>query len=80
MNEFAIKQLAAAVMLQAAKDYINATKDKKKKEILRDLKSGWMQTLSNGQSLIIAEQLEKHPEEIKRRIKNADLPTVYPRS
>ena len=75
MYEHDIRQLAAAVMLQAVKDYVEATKGGKIM-ILHDLRSGWMQTLSNGQSLIIAEQLEKHPDEIKRRIKNVDLSSI----
>ena len=75
MYEHDINQLAAAVMLQAVKDYVEATKSGKIM-ILHDLRSGWMQTLSNGQSLIIAEQLEKHPDEIKRRIENVNLSAV----
>ena len=69
MNEFAIRQLAAAVMLQAVKDYFDETySQKKRKRIPQELRSRWMQDLTNGFSLIVVEQLELHPEEIRARI------------
>lgn len=69
MNEFAIRQLAAAVMLQAVEDYFGKKATPKKRQaILKDLRSRWMQDLSNGNSLIIAEQLELHPNEIAERV------------
>lgn len=71
MTEYAIKQLAAAVELQAVKDYFRKrTTPEKRKIILKDLRSAWMQEFTNGNSLIIAEQLEFHPDEIKARIFN----------
>ena len=69
MNEFAIRQLAAAVMLQAVKDYFDETySQKKRKRIPQELRSRWMQDFTNGFSLIVVEQLELHPEEIRARI------------
>lgn len=67
MNDFAIRQLAAAVTLQAVKDFCNGS-DKKKVKILKDLHSRWMQDFTNGHSLIVAEQLELHPDEIRARV------------
>ena len=66
MNE--IKQLAAAIMLQAAKDYFN-TSENGKKVIIDDLHSEWMLFLTDGQSKIISEKLLSDPEGIKTRIK-----------
>lgn len=73
------KNLVAAIMLQAVKDYFVKRKYdtekkteamfiKKRKMILKDLRSDYMDTLSNGTSLIVAEQLEKHPKEIRARL------------
>ena len=62
------KNLLAAIMLQATKDYVYGTEDQQK-QVLRDLRSDYMTALSDGQSAIIAEQLEKHPEDIKTRLR-----------
>ena len=79
MTDYAIRQLASAIILQAVRDYfikkeyktVKKTEemfDKKRKEIIKDLRSAYMDMLSNGQSIIVAEQLEKHPEEIAVRL------------
>lgn len=69
MTEYAIRQLAAAVELRAVKDYFNKkSTPEKRKVILKDLRSCWMQELTNGNSLVVAEKLEFHPNEIKTRI------------
>jgi hypothetical protein len=68
LNE-CIRQLAAAVELQAVKDFFDETYPQKKRErIPRELRSSWMQNLTNGFSIVVAEQLELHPEEIRARI------------
>ena len=67
MNDQAIKSLAAAVMLQAVKDYFKMAQSKRA-EIIKDLRSRWMQDLSGGMSLVVAEQLLKHPAEIRARV------------
>lgn len=67
MNDFAIRQLAAAVTLQAVKDFFNSS-TKKKKLILKDLRSAWMQAFTNGTSVNVANELEKHPEVIRERL------------
>lgn len=79
MTDYAIRQLASAIILQAVRDYfikkeyktVKKTEemfDKKRKEIIKDLRSAYMDMLSNGQSVLVAEQLEKHPEEIAVRL------------
>ena len=70
MNDHAIRQLAAAVMLRAVKDYFGKkSTPKRRTEILKDLRSGWMRFFTNGTSANVAEQLEKHPKEIRARMK-----------
>lgn len=80
MNDASIRNLACAIVLQAVRDYF--TKEeyktekktesmfaKKRKTILKDLRSPYMEMLSNGTSVVVAEQLEKHPEEIVARMR-----------
>ena len=72
MIESGIKCLASAVMLQATKDYFAyGANEAKRKTILKELRSNWMIFLTDSVSLVIAERLEKHPEEIKERLKHA---------
>ena len=68
MNDHAIRQLACAVTLQAVQDYFNSASEKKQL-ILKDLRSSWMNSFTNGTSIVVAEQLEKHPEEIRERLR-----------
>lgn len=68
MTDHAIRQLAAAVMLQAVKDYFQSS-SAKKQLILKDLRSTWMRTFTDGTSVNVAEQLEKRPEEIRARLR-----------
>lgn len=70
MTEYAIRNLAAATILQAVRDYLRSdASDAKRKVILKDLRSPWMNWFTNGTSLNVAEQLEKHPEEIRARLR-----------
>lgn len=62
------KNLVAAIMLQAVRDYVDGT-EKKRKQILKDLRSPYMRTLSDDQSIIIANQLELHPDDIAKRLR-----------
>jgi hypothetical protein len=62
------KNLLAAILLQATKDYVYGTEDQQK-QILRDLRSDYMTALSDDQSVIIAEQLERNPQAIKERLR-----------
>ena len=68
MNDYAIRQLAAAVTLQAVKDFFHSS-EKKKKIILKDLRSAWMLLLTDGTSKNVADELEKNPEEIWERLR-----------
>ena len=70
MNNFGLRQLVCAIILQAVKDYCaQNTTDKKKSAILMDLRSPYMDQISNGTSVIVAEQLELRPTEIAKRLK-----------
>lgn len=71
MNMDGVRQLAAAVTMQAVKDYVNGT-EKVRKEILKDLRSGWMVSLTsclkNCNSTNVAEQLEFHLDEVMKNM------------
>lgn len=69
MTEESIRRLAAAVTMQAVRDYFKTKSEKSRKTILKDLRSSWMDMLTNGTSINVAEQLEKHPAEIKERLR-----------
>lgn len=71
MDDNAIRNLAAAITLQAVRDYLSGS-TKKKQEILADLRSPYMDLLTNGTAPIVAEHLEKHPEEIRKRLRSYD--------
>ena len=68
MQEHAIRSLAAATILQAVKDYFRGN-PKSRQQILKDLRSNWMDSFTNGMSVIVADKLERNPEEIARRMK-----------
>ena len=63
-----IKELASAIMLQAVKDYCRCDAPLRRKVILKDLRSSWMVTISDGESIIVAERLELYLDEIKARV------------
>ena len=80
MMDANIRNLACAITMQAVRDYFTKreckTKEKteelfakKRKAILKDLRSTWMKTITDGMSLIVAEQLELHPDEIAERLR-----------
>ena len=70
MNDNAIRQLAAATMLRAVKDYFGKkSTPKRRTEILKDLRSAWMRFFTNGTSANVAEQLEKNPKAIRARLR-----------
>jgi hypothetical protein len=60
------RQLGYAVALKAAKDFFKTASKKKKEEILKDLKSSWMDFITNGISVILAEKLETSPSTVER--------------
>ena len=63
-----IKNLAAAVLLQAARDYCYGS-EKQKQAVIKDLNSPWMDFLTQGQAKVVAQELERHPDEIKERLR-----------
>jgi hypothetical protein len=66
------RQLIASVLLQGVRDYCKADDEPKRKAILKELRSSHMDFVSNGMSIITAEQLEKNCEAIKTRITNEE--------
>ena len=73
MNDVNIRQLACAITMQAVRDYFRSS-TANKAVILKDLRSPYMDMLTKGLSLTVAEQLELHPEEIRDRLyKNREI-------
>ena len=74
MKDTAIRNLACAVMMQAVRDFCKSHENSKERTaILKDLRSNWMDLLTDGMSITVAKQLELHPDEIAERIrKNKD--------
>ena len=63
------RQLVAAVLLQAARDYCKDDSERKRSEIIKSLRSPYMDFMSNGMSIVVADQLKLHPDEISERLK-----------
>lgn len=63
------QQLGYRVVWQACKDYFRSSKAKKQ-QILKELKSSWMDWWTNGLSVKVAEKLQTNAEEIRSRIFN----------
>ena len=73
MSDANVRNLACAITMQAVKDYFESgVTPKKKQTILRELRAPWMDFITKGLSVVVAEQLEKHPKEIKARIKKIE--------
>jgi hypothetical protein len=83
MTDKNIHNLACAIILQAVRDYFHKEKyftkektekmfAKKRKAILKDLRSKRMDFLSGGLSVVVAEKLEKNPKEIRARLRRYD--------
>ena len=68
----AIRNLGAAVLLQATKDYV-AGSEKTQRAILKDLRSPWLILLTDGMSETVARKLENNAEEISKRL-NMTIP------
>ena len=66
------RQLVAAIMLNATRDYCRTDSEATRNAILKDLRSYYMDFISNGMSVIVANQLEKDYEAIKARIMNEE--------
>jgi hypothetical protein len=65
------KQLGAAIVLQAVKDYFKADDDMKRC-IIKELKSEYLYQFAGRTSFVVAEALEKNPKEIAARLKMYD--------
>lgn len=70
MTDAQSRELACAITMQAVRDYFAPkVTEKKRKEILKDLRSKWMDFITSGTSIAIADKLEKNPEEIAERLR-----------
>ena len=65
------KQLGYAVLGQAIKDFFNGSVPQQQK-IIKDLKSPWMDWLTNGLSIVAAKQLKENPGKIRRKLKKGE--------
>jgi hypothetical protein len=68
MTQYQARSLVCAITMQAVKDYFRATADERQ-NILRELRSEWMDYITDGMSVNIANELEKHPKEIRARLR-----------
>ena len=66
MFEENVKQLVAAILLQAVEDYVLARCNRK--TILRELRSKHMERLSGDMGRITADRLEFHLEEVAKNL------------
>ena len=66
------RQLAMTFVHRAVKDYCMNDSDSKRAAILKDLRSSYMDLISDGVSVIVAEQLESNYDAIKARILNEE--------
>ena len=70
MSDANIRNLTCAITMQAVKDYFaSGVTPKKQQTILRELRAPWMDFITNGLSVVVAEQLEKNPKEIRERVR-----------
>lgn len=70
MTNAQARNLACAITMQAVRDYFaSGVTPKKQKEVLKDLRSKWMDFITNSTSIAVADQLELHPDEIRERVR-----------
>lgn len=70
MTDFQARELSCAITMQAVRDYFAPkVTAKKRRIILRELRSEWMNFITNGTSVAVADQLEKNPEAIAERMR-----------
>ena len=70
--DYAVRQLACAVVLQAARDFARGTEEQRQ-QIIQDLRSPWMQDFTSNTSCVVASQLENHPQEIIARLLKQEM-------
>ena len=66
------KHLGCAVTVRAVKDFFRAKTDEKKQEIIKDLRSEWMEWLTEGLAEQVADKLESDPDGVKCRFKQME--------
>ena len=67
------RQLGASITLQAIRDFIEARHEPKKQAaIIKQLRSPYMELISDGLSPMLAEKLETRPREVCNRVKKFD--------
>lgn len=70
MTDNQARELACAITMQAVRDYFaTGVTVKKQCAILKDLRSKWMDFITNGLSITVAKQLEENPDEIRERLR-----------
>ena len=63
------RQLGFEVALRAGVDYFQTSSEKQKAKILADLKSSWMDFITDGLALILAEKVETTPKEVENGLR-----------
>ena len=67
------RELGATITYQAIRDFIACRKEPAKQAtIIKQLKTPYMDLISNGLAPILAEKLETHPREVCNRVKQID--------
>ena len=64
------EQLGKAVAVQATKDFAKGSA-KNKNAVIKDLKSSWMEFITDGMSIHLAKALETNPKEVIKRFNKA---------
>ena len=62
------RQLFMTIIHKAVKDYCSSESEARRAAILKELRSKYMDYVSDGMSVIVAEQLEKNYDAIKARV------------
>jgi hypothetical protein len=71
MNDYGTKRLASAIIMQAVRDFFKGNKGERK-VILRDLCSSYMDLITDGMSVVVAEKLAKNPKSIRAKLRKYD--------
>lgn len=67
------RQLGKAITYEAIREFIEKEdKPKEQAKIIRQLRSGYMDLISGGLSVILAEKLETNPEPICARVRKEE--------
>ena len=70
MTDENIQKLTSAILMQAVRDYVaDGATYEERQQILKDLRSSRMELITKGFSIIVAEQLELHSDEIRERVR-----------